>query len=498
MVVRARPRRQATARQISLPSPFGGWNTLDALAKMPEEDANVLDNWNPGVNSVRVRGGWQGHATGVGAGAVETLAEYHSGTTRRLLAAGGGGLYNASSTGAATLLNSGFTSNRWQWVNFNGFMLLTNGADNPQVYDGSTLSNATITGPTLTAVVGCNVYKSRIYLWQNNSASFWYGGTNSISGAFTEFPLSRVSKLGGNLTAMGSWTLDAGDGMDDLAVFLMSSGEVIVYRGSDPGDSASWALAGIYRIAPPLGVRSLSRAGGDLVVSTLEDHQTLTDILTRGRVGVPLSKASGAQRQAAVNGRNLFGWQHLVYPRGGQIIVNVPTSATTFVQHVLNTQTGAWCRWTGINAYAWGLLNESLYFGDASGNVRLADTGTHDNGAPIVADGQQAWTQPAKGQRIRVAALRAIVQAEGSLNYALNVGFDYQTANVQLSGSVAATGTPWGSPWGSPWSPPARINTTWRASKGTGTAISPRFYVSTKQAVQWFRTDFRVEPGINL
>jgi hypothetical protein len=80
----------------------------------------------------------------------------------------------------------------------------------------------------------------------------------------------------------------------------------------------------------------------------------------------------------------------------------------------------------------------------------------------------------------------------------MNVGFDYQVANVVLSGTVTPSGTPWGSPWGSPWSPLARINAIWRASKGTGTAISPRFYVSTKQAVQWYRTDFRVEPGINL
>jgi hypothetical protein len=498
MTLRRKPTRQATAKPISLPSPYGGWNTLDALDKMPEEDATTLDNWNPGVNKVDIRKGWQGFATGVGSGQVQTLAEYHAGITRRLLAAGGGAIYNATDGGAAASLGSGFTSNKWQWINFNAFMLLVNGADNPQVYNGSTLSNATFTGPTVTSVVGCNVFKSRIYLWENSSQDFWYGGVNAISGAFTRFPLSRVSRLGGNLVAMGTWTLDAGDGMDDMAVFVMSSGEVIVYRGSDPGDSASWSLAGIYNIAPPLGIRTITKIGGDLTVASLEDIQTLTDVLTRGRVNVPTSKISGAHARAALSGRDFFGWQTLVYPKGAKAIVNVPTSATTFVQHVLNTQTGAWCRWTGIDAFCWGLFNDNLFFGDASGNIRRADTGTTDNGLAIVADGRQAWNRFRSNQRKRVAAVKPLVQTEGDLTYALAIGFDYQDASAAITGTISTSGTPWGSPWGSRWSPPPRINTTWRAARGSGVALSPRLYLSSKQAVSWMRTDLRIETGVNL
>jgi hypothetical protein len=496
--MRRPPSRQATAKTISLPSPYGGWNTLDALDKMPEEDAPVLDNWNPVVAKVEIRKGWQSFASGIGSGQVETLAEYHAGTTRRFLAMGGGGIYNATGGGAATLLTSGFTGNRWQWVNFNAFMLLVNGSDLPQIYDGTTLSNASITGPTLTSTVGINVFKSRLYLWETASQDFWYGGTNSIAGAFTRFPLSRVSRLGGNLVAMGTWTLDAGDGMDDMAVFVMSSGEVIVYRGSDPGDSASWSLAGIYRIAPPLGVRTLIKAGGDLAVATLEDVSKLTEILTRGRLEVPTSKVSGAHRSAALAGRDFFGWQALVYPKGAKVIFNVPVSATTFVQHVLNTQTGAWCRWTGIPAFTWGLFNDNLFFGAADGTVNQADIGTTDNGQAIIADGQPAWNRFRSNQRKRVAAVRPLIQAEGSLEYALQVGYDYQPAPVAISGTISATGTPWGSPWGSPWSPAPRINIAWRAGRGSGVALSPRLYLASKQAVSWFRTDLRVETGVNL
>jgi hypothetical protein len=176
----------------------------------------------------------------------------------------------------------------------------------------------------------------------------------------------------------------------------------------------------------------------------------------------------------------------------------VPLTATTFVQHVLNTQTGAWSRWTGIHAFTWGLFNDSLYFGDGSGNVRQADTGTTDNGVAIVADARQAWNRFKSNQRKRVAAVKPLIQAEGALEYALRIGFDYTDAAAAITGIIDSTGTAWGSPWGSPWSPPPRINTEWRASSGSGVALSSRLYLSSKQAVSWYRTDLRVEMGVNL
>jgi hypothetical protein len=44
--------------------------------------------------------------------------------------------------------------------------------------------------------------------------------------------------------AMGTWTLDAGYGVDDYAVFITNNGEAIVYKGSDPSDPNDWSLIG--------------------------------------------------------------------------------------------------------------------------------------------------------------------------------------------------------------------------------------------------------------
>jgi hypothetical protein len=69
--------------------------------------------------------------------------------------------------------------------------------------------------------------------------------------------LSAFASMGGYLMAMGTWTIDAGYGVDDLAVFITNMGEVIVYRGTDPSSATTWGWSGYSRSAhPSAGVAS--------------------------------------------------------------------------------------------------------------------------------------------------------------------------------------------------------------------------------------------------
>jgi hypothetical protein len=80
----------------------------------------------------------------------------------------------------------------------------------------------------------------------------------------------------------------------------------------------------------------------------------------------------------------VFGWQSIHYPQGSYALFNVPVSTETSYQYVVNTQTGAWCKFTGQNAACWTLFNGDLYFGATTGGVVYkADTGTSDNTSNI-------------------------------------------------------------------------------------------------------------------
>lgn len=499
-VSRRRPLRSRNrAISKSLPAPVGGWNTRDALDSMPSTDAVTLDNWFPTIGKVSIRKGYDAHATGVGSGNVDTVVGYEAADNNKLIACGGGEIWDATSSGAATSLGSGFTANNWQTANFNGRLFFVNGADAPQDYDGTTLSATSWSGSglTITDLIGVNVFKNRLFFWESGSQDFWYAAVNAVTGTLTKFPLSRVSQFGGNLVTMGTWTHDGGDGVDDFAVFIMSTGQAIVYQGTDPGDATAWSLVGIYRIGTPLDIRGVLKYGGDLLISTTDDYVSLSSVLKTGS-GIP-TKLSGAV-QAASTQIDSFGWQSVLYLKGSMILLNVPVASNTYVQHVINTTTGAACRFKNIPARSWGVYDGDLYFGSTDGTVKKFDQGRDDDGTNIEADGETAWTDFGIAQRKRLAAIRPSIQVLGSLSYSIGIGQDFNTSLVSAATVISSQGSPWDtSPWDtSPWSSSLQTDATWRASKGTGDVLSTRIRVATQQEVSWLRTDYRLEVGTNL
>ena len=489
-------RAQPSAVPTSVPAPVTGWNTRDALDAMAPTDAVLLDNWFPTTGKVTVRGGYTEYATGI-TGNVDTLAEYHAGATHKFIAASDGELWDISASGAASSLASGFTVNNWQWSNFNGRIFFFNGTDAPQDYDGSTMSATAWTGSGLTIanLVGVNVFKSRLFMWEEDSQDFWYAAVNAITGTLTKFPLSRVGQFGGNLVAMGTWTRDGGAGLDDFAVFIMSSGEVIVYQGTDPGDATAWSLVGIYRIGSPLNIRGVIKLGGDIVVMTTDDYVFLSTVLATGQVG-DASKLSGAVTAASTQADS-FGWQALLYARGNMTIFNVPLANGSFGQHVINTITGAACRFKDIPARCWGIYSKDCYFGSTDGVVYKFNDGNTDNGTAIDADGRQAWNDFDSPSRKHIKAIRLAIESQGSITYELGIGFDFNDALTPSPSSSVSSQSLWDvALWDvALWASGLVTDTTWKAAGGQGYTLSTRVRISALQEISWVRTDYRVEVG---
>lgn len=484
---------------VSVSAPIGGWNTRDSKDKMPPEDAIILTNWFPDVGYVRLRNGRSSHATGM-TGAVETIAEYHSGANRHLLAAANGNIWNATSAGVASSLASGFSSNRWQWANFNGSIGFVNGSDAPQVYDGSAVTAMTVSGVGLSGsnLIGINAFKSRTYFWEANSQDFWYSATNALGGALVKFPLSRVSQFGGNLTCMATWTMDGGSGPDDYAVFIMSSGDVIVYQGSDPGSADDWSLVGIYRIGSPLSIRSAIKVGGDLLIITRDDYVFLSKVLKEG-ASYKKSKAVGALQTAVNSYGSNFGWQAMLYPKGSMVVFNVPTNSSRSEQHVLNIKTGAWAKFTGWNTRCFGCFNDSLYFG-GTGVIYKADTGTADGDTAISGDALTAWNRFGTPRVKQMTAVRNLMETDGdTVGTSTQVGADFNEPNTTYTTTTSVTaGTQWDdADWDtSDWPNEFSVSNEWKSVAAIGHIFSQRVKVSTgTQSVRWNSSDYIIQPG---
>ncbi len=495
--------RRVTEQPIN--APIGGWNTRDPISSMQPTDAVVLDNWFPDAGELRLRPGYASHATSVGSGNVETVAALESGSVNKMIAAANGSIYDVTAAGAASSLASGFTGNRWNHAAFNERLALVNGQDTPQQYDGSTVSTLTLTGSGLTPanVIGVNVHKGRTYFWMQNSPSFWYSSLNTLGGALTEFPLSRIGTEGGNLVAMKTWTNDGGEGRDDLAVFFMSSGEVIVYAGSDPGDTASWSIVGKFKMSPIIDQRAIVQYGGDLNVLTRADVTPLSRALPNRGVILEQTKLSGAVQAAAKQYGGTTGWAGLLVPNENMMVYMYPLSSSRSVWFGYNTVTSAPFRYTGINARAFALYDHKMYFGGTDGTVyKFGDGAQSDNNANIAAEVQQAWTRLNGPGLKHVTAVRPIVSADGTISIGRGVGYDFAGVNVAESASVASAGSPWDtSDWDtSDWSPEESVSATWLpVGGGQGRFASLRLRVATKnQTVKWYATDMLVERGHGL
>ncbi len=491
--------RYGTNTSVTLPSPTGGWNTRDAESQMPPEDAVVMDNAIPSVGKVVSRWGYASSATGASSN-VETLLSYEAGSVDELISASGSVVYKGIS-GTLTSIGTGFSNARWEGVNFNGRLLMVNGSDTPQNFDGSTLSASTITGSGLTPADfdGVAVFKSFVFYWDSATQDFWYGAVNSYQGAFTKFPLSRVGQFGGNLVKIETWNVDGGDGVDDLAVFFMSSGDVIVYQGTDPGDATAWAIVGVYRIGSAIDKRAITKLGSDIVIVTNGDFVLFSEVFRKGGITTSRSKLSGAISSAALNYGNKFGWQVVNYPRGNLLIINVPIATNSiYHQYCVNTITGAATRFTGINARCWTVHKNVLYFG---GNTIIykADSGFKDGSAGIDMDVQQAYSTLGLPSVKTINTIDPVHRADGNVTVNVDLGYDFDRAILAQAISSESTGTAWGSDWGSDWSPEAITRTRAYIAQGQGTYVSIRFKTNVLgQQISWFSTYYNFSPNTIL
>jgi hypothetical protein len=457
---------------------------------MPPMDASDMKNYYPDLEGVRPRYGYASAFTSVGSTDVQSMFAFEYEGGQKLVACTTDEIYWVDDTTPTSLkgsLNNGY----WYGTVFADRLFIGNGADTAQAYTGSAIADVAFTGPTTNNLIGFQSFKSRLYTWEDGKSSFWYGAVNAIAGVFTEFDLAGVTKLGGTLTHMDTLTLDGGNGVDDLAVFIFNTGEVAIYQGSNPGDSTDWALVGVYRIGRPLGRRCAERIAGDLMVLTEEDYVSLSQAV-RGQV--PQSKISGASRAAASTYKGNIGWQPVHYPEGQILIVNVPTGASTSIQHAMNTKTGAWTRYEDITSFCWCRYNSNLYFGGAGGVVYQGETGTSDAGTAINAEFTSAAAALGIPGNKVFKTVRPIIKTVGSLNYSLGFSYDLKDVSVTTSATTTSAGTAWGSPWGSPWTDYNTVHDQWSGASGRGYTVSEVFGTVTSGFTPvLYRFDYMVE-----
>jgi len=429
-----------------------------------------------------------------------------SGTTATLTTAAPHGLI----TGNKVVI-SGATAN-----DYNGSFVITKTGANTFTYTMLTTpaANATvvgiytvigITGVDSSTFIGVNLFKNRLFFTQKNTLSCWYLDVNAIGGVANPLYFGGIARNAGYLQAMGTWTLDAGQGADDYAVFVTSMGEVIVYNGTDPTSATTWALKGVWQLGQTFNRRCFFKWAGDLLLLTQDGLVPLASALQSSRLDPRVNltdKIYYPISQACTQYFANFGWQINYFASENMLILSIPTS-TGMEQYVMHTITKSWARFTGVEAYCWEVSGDNdMHFG-GNGYVATFYTSASDNGANITASVQQAYSYfDSPGQNKRFTMVRPILQSDGGIPSVLcGLSVDFQpidnTGAISFNPSSQTVGIWNTAKWdANNWGGGLITTRIWQGVTGIGFAGSINL-TAVAQGIElhWASTDYVFEAG---
>ena len=369
---------------------------------------------------------------------------------------------------------------------------------------GTYLVNFGVTGINPNTFVSVNLFKNRLYFTQKDTLSVWYLPTNALGGAASQLDFGGIARNGGFLQGMATWTLDAGQGADDYAVFISNMGEIIVYNGTDPSDVATWALKGVWQLGYVFSRRCFYKWAGDILLLTQDGLVPLASALQSSRLDPRVNITDKIYYEISKEADDYsteFGWQVIYYAKPNMLLINIPNPTGT-EQYVMHTISKAWCNFTGINTTCFELHNDDLYFGGTGFVGKFWDTNT-DDGGQISATCQQAYSYFDKpGQQKRFTMVRPTFLVDvGTPGIYAGINTDFQTQNNL--GKVTFVNTPtttavWDlATWDNDvFSGNLVISRQWQGVTGLGYAGGINLnMVSAGIDVHWVSTDFVMEQG---
>jgi hypothetical protein len=362
-----------------------------------------------------------------------------------------------------------------------------------------------ITGVNSNTFINVNLFKNRLYFTQKDTLSCWYLPVDSIGGAASPLYFGSIARNSGYLQAMGTWTLDAGQGADDYAVFVTSMGEVIVYNGTDPSSATTWALKGVWQLGQTFNRRCFFKWSGDLLLLTQDGLVPLASALQSSRLDPRVNltdKIYYPISQAATLYYAQFGWQIQYFASENMLILNIPIP-NGMEQYVMHTITKSWARFTNIQGYCWEVSgNSDMHFG-SNGYVANFYISNSDDDNNITATAQQAYSYfDNPGQLKRFTMVRPILQSTGgvpSVLCGISVDFDTQSqlGAVSFNPNTQTEGIWDTAKWdGNIWSGGLITTKIWQGVTGIGYTGSVNINAASRGIeLHWASTDYVMESG---
>lgn len=460
------PQRAAAAQTSQLfnnPPPTGGLNLRDPISEMSPLDALVLDNFIARQQGVELRKGYRVHTEPApGVSEFKSIFSFNAAVSAdsRVFAAHDGNIYDVTSNPAVIAqAATGSDDDQWWTTQFSttsgSYLLAVSpgaGYWTYNVADGWVDRTALCTGlPDNVRTVA--VFKNRVWFTaEGDSDVFYLDSVHAIQGAAVAFPMGAVLRNGGSVSALLNWTMDAGFSVDDYMAVIGTEGDIGIWKGTDPTGADTFALNGVWYIGPvPKYGVYFTPFGGDVMILSQQGLIPLSKI-TAGQyneaaaLNMPASKIQPELVNSLTLLKDVPSWDVMMVPRESIIIIKLPADAYgQYRQFVMNTITGAWSTFSGMQMVCCTLMGGQLYYADNSGQVIKGLAGQFDGsdingqgGSAIEGDSQQSfnsYNSPAQLKKFQMA--RPIFIAPSAPSVKLQINTQYALNNV--TGSPAFT-----------------------------------------------------------
>jgi hypothetical protein len=321
-------------------------------------------------------------------------------------------------------------------------------------------------------------WKNRLWFVEKDTASAWYLDIGAVTGAAVKFNFGARFKAGGDLRGLWSWTYDGGSGIDDALVAVSGGGDVVVYKGTDPSDAATFALSGVwYAGAVPAGRKLCTDFGGDLLFMSSTGIQSMSKLVSGGSAyssQYETARIGNLFNQLQASSSSLRGWSMRIHPKDAALMTIVPVSLGQQTQQlVMSLSTKGWHQYRdmpmGVCAEPWG---GTLYFGTEDGRVcfndgdvdgvLLADPSSF---SPVYWSALTGFTNLGSPRQKQVHFIRPTILSQGG-NIPHEVAARYRwdlTEIPSITSTPSAGGSLWGtalwdqSVWGGSYSSQQRV-----------------------------------------
>ena len=177
----------------------------------------------------------------------------------------------------------------------------------------------------------------------------WYLPTQRRPAALLRLiPLSGAATKGGKLLFGATWSIDAGDGIDDKCVFCTDQGELLIFTGSDPSDATNWRQEGRYTTSPPMGMNAHMAVGGDVLIATVDGIIPISAAITKDTAQLELAAITRAIKpmwRNEVAAKRALPWTMCEMGRVWRHVRDLARrhARQSATARVVNIATGAWC-----------------------------------------------------------------------------------------------------------------------------------------------------------